>query len=105
MIKLSEAVTMHPEHHSGAPCLRGTRIPVAVLLDYLQSGETVEAFLDAYALDREVTDKFFAVLQSLFAAPEPVRYYDPPAADVPAEPAFSHPNAPGPLADEGPARP
>jgi len=33
----------------GKPCVRGTRIMVSLLLDYLQAGESTEAILDQYS--------------------------------------------------------
>jgi uncharacterized protein (DUF433 family) len=32
----------------GVPCLTGTRVPVQTLLDYLESGETIEQFFADY---------------------------------------------------------
>lgn len=41
-------VTADPGILHGAVCLRGTRIPVSVVLDNLAAGETSERILDAY---------------------------------------------------------
>ena len=32
----------------GTPCFRGTRVPVQTLIDFLETGETVDAFLAVY---------------------------------------------------------
>ena len=32
----------------GTPCFRGTRVPFKNLLDYIESGETLEAFLEDF---------------------------------------------------------
>lgn len=37
-----------PEIMSGAPCFRGTRVPVKTLFDYIEGGETIEEFLDGF---------------------------------------------------------
>jgi uncharacterized protein (DUF433 family) len=37
-----------PEIMSGEPCFAGTRVPVRALLDYLESGETLDEFLEQY---------------------------------------------------------
>lgn len=42
------AIVRDPEIQGGVPVFRGTRIPVAVMLDYLESGETVSDFLAHY---------------------------------------------------------
>lgn len=38
-------VTRDPEIMHGAPCFRGTRVPVRMLFDYLVAGSTLENFL------------------------------------------------------------
>ncbi len=39
---------------SGKPCIRGTRIPVHVVLDLLAAGESYEGVLEAYpTIERE----------------------------------------------------
>jgi uncharacterized protein (DUF433 family) len=35
---------------SGAPCFRGTRVPVQSLIDFLEDGEAIEAFIKFYPL-------------------------------------------------------
>ena len=37
-----------PEILGGTPVFVGTRVPVQALLDYLEGGDTIEAFLDDY---------------------------------------------------------
>ena len=37
-----------PEIMSGEPCFVGTHVPVRVLLDYIEGGETLNDFLDQY---------------------------------------------------------
>lgn len=41
-------IATHPEIMHGAACLRGTRIPVSVVLDNLAAGEAPERILDQY---------------------------------------------------------
>lgn len=38
----------HPEIMSGTPVFKGTRVPVQALFDYLEEGDTIESFLDAF---------------------------------------------------------
>jgi uncharacterized protein (DUF433 family) len=33
-----------------APVFRGTRVPFQALLDYIEGGETIEAFLDQFPM-------------------------------------------------------
>ena len=41
-------ITVDPEILSGAPVFRGTRVPVAALLDNLAAGLTLDEFLDNF---------------------------------------------------------
>jgi uncharacterized protein (DUF433 family) len=47
-------VHRHPEILSGEPVFVGTRVPVQALVDYLEEGDTIESFLDAFpTINRE----------------------------------------------------
>ena len=37
-----------PEILGGAPCFRGTRVPVDSLIDYLEAGDSLDEFLDSF---------------------------------------------------------
>lgn len=41
-------VTRDSEIMNGTPVFRGTRVPFQTLLDYLESGETLDEFLDDF---------------------------------------------------------
>lgn len=41
-------VVKDPEVLSGAPIFRGTRVMISSLWDYLETGQSVEAFLDDF---------------------------------------------------------
>jgi len=43
-----ERIVVDPKVHHGAPCVRGTRVPVAVVLGSLAEGLTPEAILQEY---------------------------------------------------------
>ncbi len=46
---LAESVIVRDaEIISGVPCFRGTRVPFQTLLDYLESGDTLDEFLDHF---------------------------------------------------------
>ncbi len=40
-----ETISRDPEVLQGTPVFRGTRVPAATLIDYLEDGETLETFL------------------------------------------------------------
>jgi len=41
-------IWVHPDRVSGAPCFINTRVPIQNLFDYLEGGETVEEFSEAF---------------------------------------------------------
>lgn len=43
-----ERIEYDPRRCSGTPCIKGTRIPVTVILDQLSSGESWESILGGY---------------------------------------------------------
>ncbi len=48
MAKLIEKIVSDPQICSGKPCIKGTRIPVHIILDLLAAGETFEGVTKAY---------------------------------------------------------
>ena len=47
-MNLKEIVHSDPEIMGGTPVFVGTRVPVRILLDYLEGGEPLEEFLENY---------------------------------------------------------
>ena len=45
---MGQAITRDPEIMHGTPVFRGTRVPAQTLFDYLESGETLEGFLEGF---------------------------------------------------------
>jgi uncharacterized protein (DUF433 family) len=41
-------VTMTPGVMGGKPCIKGTRIPVDIIVDYVASGESIAEVLEGY---------------------------------------------------------
>jgi uncharacterized protein (DUF433 family) len=44
----SDVITKDPEILGGTPVFRGTRVPFQALLDYLEGGQTLDAFLEDF---------------------------------------------------------
>ncbi len=60
------SITVHPEIHSGTPVFAGTRVPVKVLFDHLEAGDSLAVFLDDFpSVSRELA---VAVLEEARAA-------------------------------------
>ena len=48
-----------PDRLSGAPCFRGTRIPVQMLIDHVAAGFSLDEFLETVpSLERGQTQRF-----------------------------------------------
>ena len=47
-MKLPERIQVRPDVMMGKPCIKGTRIPVYLILQKLAAGETPEELLNAY---------------------------------------------------------
>ena len=45
---LDERITVNPEICHGKPCIKSTRIPVQLILELLEAGETVDNILEMY---------------------------------------------------------
>jgi uncharacterized protein (DUF433 family) len=59
-----DRISIDPTIHHGDPCIRGTRVPVSVIVGSVADGDSIDAILAAYpALTR---DDVFAALK--FAA-------------------------------------
>lgn len=41
-------ITTSPDRLSGTPVFAGTRVPVQTLIDYLEAGDSLEAFLNDF---------------------------------------------------------
>jgi uncharacterized protein (DUF433 family) len=62
---MQSPVTIDSEIMSGAPVFRGTRVPVRILFDHLEGGETVEEFLEGFpSVSREQVITFLELVSS-----------------------------------------
>lgn len=48
MVSMQNLIERDPEKLSGTPVFMGTRVPIKNLFDYLETGETLETFLDDF---------------------------------------------------------
>lgn len=63
--RIERPITRDPEVQGGTPVFTGTRIPVEVMLDYLEDGQPLESFLAQYpSISR---DQAVAALEELKA--------------------------------------
>lgn len=58
-----------PDIMGGTPVFQGTRVPVQTLLDYLEGGETLDAFLDGFpGVSREQAVAFLEMAKDALLA-------------------------------------
>ena len=68
--KLSEIVQVSADVMSGVPVFRGTRVPVQTLLDHLEAGDSLDAFLaDFPTVRREQAIQFLELAAKAALAP------------------------------------
>ena len=48
MMKLSERIEIDPKVCNGKPIIKGTRIPVTIILDQITEGQSWESILSSY---------------------------------------------------------
>ena len=53
VMALDEAVWVDPDRMSGAPCFRGSRLPVQQLFDWLADGVSLDEFIEDFKIDRQ----------------------------------------------------
>ncbi len=56
---LASIVSVDKQVMHGTPCFAGTRVPVQTLIDFLETGETVNDFLAAYPYVKREQVRFF----------------------------------------------
>ena len=64
---VDEAVWVDPERMSGAPCFRGSRVPVRQLFDWLADGVPLEEFLGDFLIDRRAAEVVLQAAGAEFA--------------------------------------
>ncbi len=51
---MAKVVIRDPEIMGGTPVFKGTRVPLKILFEYLEGGETLESFLEGSRLSHEI---------------------------------------------------
>jgi uncharacterized protein (DUF433 family) len=56
---LNDVVWIDSERMSGAPCFKGTRVPIQALIDHIEGNATLEDFLEGFpSVSREQAIQF-----------------------------------------------
>jgi len=63
-----DAIESSPEVQGGVPVFRGTRVPVATMIDYLEAGDRLADFLDDFpTVKREQAEAVLELAKELIA--------------------------------------
>lgn len=66
---LAGVVTIDQEIMHGTPCFTGTRVPVQSLLDFIEAGDTLDQFLQAFPrVQREQAVRFLEMAKDQLLA-------------------------------------
>jgi uncharacterized protein (DUF433 family) len=66
IVQPSEIIVKDPDILGGTPVFRGTRVPFQALLDYLESGQALDEFLDDFpTVTREAAVAALELVKSL----------------------------------------
>lgn len=62
-------INVDAEIMGGAPVFAGTRVPIKILFEYLESGETVEEFIDNFpSVNRQQITGLLELVQRMISA-------------------------------------
>ncbi len=68
---MQNLIVSDPDIMGGTPVFRGTRVPVKNLFDYLETGETIEAFLHSFpTVTREQVTRALELSELLLLHPD-----------------------------------
>ncbi len=63
---LASLITIDKEVMHGTPCFTGTRVPIQTLIDFLETGESIDDFLAVYPyISREQVHAFLELSKDL----------------------------------------
>jgi uncharacterized protein (DUF433 family) len=66
---LETVISINKEIMHGTPCFSGTRVPVQTLMDFLETGETIDEFLAVYPyIPREQVVAFLEISRDVTTA-------------------------------------
>lgn len=73
----AEVINIDPEIMGGTPVFTGSRVPIETLFDHLESGITIDAFLDDYpTVSREQVVQVLELVGKLFTTDKIQQLYE-----------------------------
>ena len=72
-----DVINIDPDILGGTPVFRGTRVPIETLFDHLESGITIDAFLDDFpSVTREQVTQVLELVGQLFSSEKIKQLYE-----------------------------
>lgn len=72
-----DVINIDPGILGGTPVFRGSRVPIETLFDHLESGITIDAFLDDFpSVTREQVTQVLELVGQLFSSEKIKKFYE-----------------------------
>ena len=76
-MKLSDIITIDQEIQGGTPVFKGTRVPVQSLFWHIESGVTIDGFIEDFpSVSKEQAINLLEVFNLFFSNPEIIKIYE-----------------------------
>ncbi len=73
----TDVININPEILGGTPVFKGTRVPIETLFDHLESGITIDAFLEDYpTVSKEQVIDVLELVGQLFTTEKIKQFYE-----------------------------
>ena len=77
MLNAQDVITVSPDIMGNQPVFKGTRVTVETLFDYLENGETIEAFLSEFpSVTREQAMSVIEIASKLMSSRNVIKLYE-----------------------------
>ena len=76
-MNIHDVISSSPDILSGTTVFKGTRVPVETLFDHLESGLTIDYFLDSFpSVSREQVHAVIEAASKLFNSKQLIKFYE-----------------------------
>ena len=76
-MKISDIVTINKEIQSGTPVFKGTRVPIQSLFWHLESGVTIDEFLEDFpSVTKKQVVQLLELTNKMVNTPQVIQFYE-----------------------------
>ena len=73
----TDVISINPEVLGGIPVFNGTRVPIQILFDHLDSGLTIEDFLKSFpTVSRDQVSKLMGIVETVLSSGHINEWYE-----------------------------